>query len=119
MTEFDKGTLDKCKTLLQKLKSELELQLVQGKEATGTVVLDQSKVGRLSRMDAIQQQNMAQSSYRQNENRLRKVNRALAKLDKGDYGYCDECGLPISISRLGVQPDAAYCLDCQHKLETS
>ena len=102
---------------LETLREALQAQYETGKTAADTVVLDQSKVGRLSRMDAMQQQSMAQSSQRQVENRLRRVNKALAKFLSGDYGYCDSCGNDIDVSRLDVQPEAPCCFDCQSRQE--
>ncbi len=102
---------------LVSLQVELTQQYQLGKSAADTVVLDQSKVGRLSRMDAIQQQKMAQSSLQHVKNRLRNIVRAMAKITSGDYGFCDECGNTISSARLKVQPEAALCINCQSKLE--
>jgi len=102
---------------LTDLRQELQQQYTAGEDSTGTVVLDQSKVGRLSRMDALQQQSMAQSSQRHVEQRLRGVNIALAKFDSGDYGYCEQCGEDIDPQRLAVQPDAGCCFACQSQQE--
>jgi len=68
-------------------------------------------------MDALEQQNMAQSTLRNIESRLRLVNRALAKIASGDFAYCDECGAVIEMARLEVQPEAPCCFACQSKQE--
>ncbi len=105
------------KARLISLQTSLLGQYEAGKSAADTVVLDQTKIGRLSRMDAMQQQNMAQSTIRSIEQRLRAVNIALAKVESGDYGYCDECGEDIGFERLKVQPEAPCCFACQSQQE--
>ena len=102
---------------LNSLREELASQYAGGESAADTVTLDQTKVGRLSRMDALQQQNMARSTQRNIAERLRLVHAALAKIDSGDYGWCDECGNEIDAARLEVQPEAPCCFACQSKQE--
>lgn len=45
------------------------------------------------------------------------VKRAIAKLDDGSYGECEECGNPIGFSRLQARPDARLCISCQRRAE--
>jgi DnaK suppressor protein len=45
------------------------------------------------------------------------VDKAMAKLDAGTYGVCDNCGRPIAEKRLEAMPSAIYCIDCQSVLE--
>lgn len=85
--------------------------------ASDTVSLDQSKVGRLSRMDALQQQAMAQANLAHHKDHLKQVHHALAAMKEGDYGYCEGCGQDIPIERLEARPESSYCIDCQNKLE--
>ena len=79
--------------------------------------LDQTKVGRLSRMDAMQQQSMAQSTMRTIEKRLKLIAAALRRLDEGEYGYCEACDEDITPERLNIQPEAPFCISCQSKIE--
>jgi len=102
---------------LEQLRDELTAQHESGKSSAETVVLDQTKVGRLSRMDALQQQNMAQSTMRNITSRLRLVHKALARITSGDYGYCETCGNDIEYRRQEVQPEASCCFACQSKQE--
>ena len=117
MTALSKTRMGKFQQQLIVLQAQLSAQYESGRPASDTVVLDQSKVGRLSRMDALQRQNMAQSTLRNVESRLRRVNRALAKVESGDFGYCDECGEVIELARLEVQPEAPCCFACQSQQE--
>lgn len=117
MTAFDTTQMNILRVKLDGLQQDLAAQYDSGRSAADTVTLDQSKVGRLSRMDAMQQQNMAQSTLRNIANRLKLVNTALAKMDSGDYGFCDECGEVIEAGRLHAQPEASCCFACQSKQE--
>ena len=104
--------------LLQQQKSLMDV-LESGKSAAGTVKLDQTSVGRLSRMDAMQSQAMLQEASRRRQQSLRDISKALARIDSGDYGLCEECGEQIAEKRLQINPTARYCIECSSKLETA
>ena len=76
------------------------------------VELDQQSVGRLSRMDAMQVQAMAQAVEGRRRERLLRIAAAMRRLEEGDFGYCAECGEDIPIKRLEVDPTIACCVDC-------
>ncbi|WP_298962978.1 TraR/DksA C4-type zinc finger protein [uncultured Roseibium sp.] len=97
---------------LQSLKAELEALSEISEEARAPVTLDQQSVGRLSRMDALQGQAMAQASERQRRAQIQSIDAALHRLDVGDYGFCVDCGEDISPKRLAVDPAAAFCIKC-------
>jgi DnaK suppressor protein len=78
-----------------------------------TVTLDQSSVGRLSRMDAMQQQAMAHASLQRLALQRRRVEAALDRVRRGNYGQCCECGGNIGLERLLSDPAAPFCMDCQ------
>jgi len=84
-------------------------------EAASTVELDQTRNGRLTRMDAIQGQAMAQASQARAEDELRRIAAALARIDAGDYGYCRHCDEPIGAGRLNADPSAALCITCAER----
>ncbi len=44
---------------------------------------------------------------------IKKINEMLAKIDAGDYGYCDNCGIEIGLNRLEARPTATLCIDCK------
>ncbi|MEN0060818.1 MAG: TraR/DksA C4-type zinc finger protein [Myxococcota bacterium] len=94
------------------LQAELQRTLAGSQEQGDTVALDQSAVGRLSRMDALQQQAMAQAQERRTTLRLEQLTHALCRLDNGVYGDCVRCGEPIAEARLIARPEAPFCLDC-------
>lgn len=76
------------------------------------VELDQQSVGRLSRMDAMQVQAMAQAVEARRKGRLQRIEGALRRLEAGDYGTCLACGEDIPMKRLAVDPTLAHCVGC-------
>ena len=76
------------------------------------VALDQTTVGRLSRMDAMQRQAMAEATERQRQVQIQRLQAALARLDEGEYGYCVRCGDSIAPRRLEADPAVPLCIGC-------
>ena len=101
------------------LREELEDVADTGAEASAVVELDQTKVGRLSRMDAMQAQAMAQASEQRREQMLRGIDAALQRIDDDEFGYCQKCGESINPKRLEFDPAALLCIDCANKAEQS
>jgi DnaK suppressor protein len=101
---------------LHTLQAELEAQLANASDRTDTVDLDQP-IGRLSRMDALQQQAMAKEQQRRNKLKLSQIKQALAALEEGDYGLCRSCEEPIGHRRLSASPETPFCLACRAELE--
>ena len=103
---------DKAKQLLLGLKAEIEdlSRLAEGGRAT--VELDQQSVGRLSRMDALQRQAMAEASERARALELQKIDAALRRIDEGEYGFFLECGEEIAAKRLEIDAAASHCIRC-------
>lgn len=97
-----------------------ERAVLQGDDADSAanrapVELDQTSVGRLSRMDAIQQQAMALAAGRRRAVGLQRITAALSAMDSGDYGWCQECGEPIAPRRLALDPATLTCVACAEK----
>lgn len=83
-----------------------------GTEAAAVVELDQTRVGRLSRMDALQGQAMSQERERRRLIQLQKIAAALKRIEHDDYGYCTECGEEIAFKRLEFDPAITLCFSC-------
>lgn len=109
----DKAMRDK----LLALRKELEAVAETSDASADVVELDQSKVGRLSRMDAMQAQAMAQASAQRRDVMLKKITAALARIDNDDYGDCFACDEPINQKRLDFDPTATLCIDCANASE--
>ena len=114
MPEF---SISEMRDKLLKLREELEKAAITSDESAQVVELDQARVGRLSRMDAMQAQQMAQASGRRRELMLRKTTAALARIENGDYGFCQSCEEPINPKRLEFDPTATLCIACASKAE--
>lgn len=76
------------------------------------VTLDQQSVGRLSRMDAMQQQAMANATEARRNARLRAIDAALRRVTGEDFGWCDDCGDFIGTARLDLDPTLTRCISC-------
>ena len=94
------------------LREELEGVADAGAEASAVVELDQTKVGRLSRMDAMQSQAMNQAAQLRRRQELERLRSALERIEVEDYGYCEDCGELISEGRLMLDPGAETCVHC-------
>lgn len=104
--------LSKAKKNLLARRSELTKIMAASDGDGDPVELDQSRVGRLSRMDALQGQAMAQETQRRRKNELLRIEAALARVALKDYGYCVTCDEEISGKRLELDPSTPQCIDC-------
>lgn len=103
---------------MQQQREELIGLTQTAEQASGTVELDQTCTGRLSRMDALQGQAMAQERLRRRELELQKINMALQRIDSGVYSYCVRCDEEIAIQRLEFDPSTPFCIDCASQSES-
>lgn len=104
--------MSKFETLLRKRKEDLLSSLEGIKESARPVDLN-DPIGRLSRMDAIQQQQMALNAKKQIEINLELLEQALKRLERDEYGVCLSCEGPIEEKRLLAKPEAPFCTKCQ------
>jgi len=74
-------------------------------------------IGRLSRMDAMQQQQMSRALRAQYQRRLTQIEAALSVVTTGTYGDCRDCGEPVGVARLTARPETPFCIACQEALE--
>jgi len=105
------------KKLLEERLAAIQAGGAEQQQEGTPVELDQAKVGRLSRMDAMQQQAMAQATARRAEVELQRIRTALGRLRSGNYGYCVKCEEEIAEGRLRVDPAALVCIDCARAAE--
>lgn len=102
---------------LLELRDALESEAVAGNQSSQVVELDQARVGRLSRMDAMQAQAMSMASGRRRELMLRRIEAALDRIDNDTYGLCRSCEEPIHRKRLEFDLTATLCIQCATKAE--
>lgn len=109
---FKKSEIELFRNMLLTNREILTTAIEGETESSKTVELDQSTMGRLSRMDALQGQAMTQETKSRHEEGLRNISSALSRIESGDYGYCLKCGELISTARLEVDPAVSLCISC-------
>lgn len=107
MTDFTR-----FKTMLEAERDELITASEETSRNRKPVELDQQSVGRLSRVDAMQRQAMANAQEGRRATRLLIIEAALQRFEGDDYGYCAECDEEIPTKRLEVDPAAPRCVKC-------
>jgi DnaK suppressor protein len=108
-TDIDSAAM---KARLLEMKAGLELLVNEHERDSDPVVLDQTTQGRLSRMDALQGQAMAQEVARRREVEIVRIDAALKRIDDGDYGHCVSCDEEIQPKRLNFDPSVPNCIKC-------
>lgn len=108
MIRYGPDILERLQQRLNALLQEIALT----KASSAIVVLDQSSQGRLSRMDAMQQQEMALSHLGRLQTEQRKIEAAIARFVAGSYGVCCRCGDDIDPERIKADLAAPFCADC-------
>ncbi len=103
--------------LLNEKWDEINKLIETGNNAAQPVELDQSCVGRLSRMDAMQAQAMSVETKRRREIELSRIKTALKRIEDEIYGECLECAEMISVARLEHNPSAPLCIKCAERKE--
>lgn len=116
MDELTPEQLSEFRASLLSLVDELGEQLATSRAGAAPVDLDEP-IGRLSRMEAMQQQQMTKAHKRRIELRLQQASAALGRLERGEYGECLLCGELISEKRLRAKPESPMCLPCQSERE--
>ena len=111
MTDQQKD-IDHLVVMLRDEMDQLKQLSETAKDSRAPVTLDQQSVGRLSRMDAMQQQSMELATEERRQYRLAALAAALRRVKSGDYGYCLKCDDKIAAGRLAVDPAVTLCIDC-------
>jgi len=104
--------LEKARARLKAKQKELEEISSLSAESRNPVALDQQSVGRLSRMDAMQQQAMSKATEQKRQVNLVRVEAALRRVRDDEYGYCQNCGNEIPDGRLAIDPMTETCVGC-------
>ncbi|MFO8235387.1 MAG: TraR/DksA C4-type zinc finger protein [Bacteroidales bacterium] len=111
MTEQEKKELQEK---LLKEKEKVEKRIASLKELTKSIAPDNA-IGRVSRMDAINNKSVNDAALRTAESKLKSIENALQKIDHSDFGKCRRCGQPIPMGRLIVMPESALCIKCAQR----
>ena len=112
MSDAQQRRVEKFRPRLEQMLADLLALRDSRSEDRAAVQLDQQSVGRLSRMDALQAQQMALAVDRQRQVQISRIRRALSQMDQGEFGYCAECGNEIPEGRLEADPSVHLCVGC-------
>lgn len=102
----------KFRALLDARRAELTASIENAADSAAPVELDQQVQGRLSRMDAIQGQAMAQATIERRRVEIAQIDAAFKRMEEDEFGYCVECGDDIAPKRLELNPAIARCVEC-------
>lgn len=111
---MEKSEQERFRPAIDRRLAEIADELAAVKPDTETIAPD-TAVGRLSRMDSIQMQQMAMAQRQRLEDEASRLREARARIDAGEYGRCQLCGHEIAVERLEYQPDAVVCVPCAQK----
>ncbi len=109
---MNESDLQQFRNLITERLQQLDAEDTLGQEGKAVVELDQQAVGRLSRMDALQNQAMAKATDARRQGERARLTAALARIEDGEFGYCDDCGDEIASGRLALDPAAMKCVEC-------
>lgn len=117
MTKQSRLDIPVLRATLLRQREELSRAEKTGDEAAATVELDQTRMGRLSRMDAMQAQAMSVETNRRRELRLKQIDATLLRIEDDDYGICTQCDEAIATGRIEYDPTVKLCIECASKAE--
>ncbi len=112
MTDRKDIDLATLRARLEERRAEILAHSSHSEDYRKPVELDQQAVGRLSRMDALQNQEMHLEQERRRAAELDRIEKTFKRMDKDEYGYCHNCGEPIDKKRLEFDPTTPLCIDC-------
>ncbi|MDU8926439.1 TraR/DksA C4-type zinc finger protein [Alisedimentitalea sp. MJ-SS2] len=109
---MNNAELSRFRQLIETRLAELRNENTLGQDGQKTVELDQQSVGRLSRMDALQNQAMARATQARRDAEDSCLRAALTRMDEDEFGYCEDCGEEIAPGRLAFDPAVTRCISC-------
>ncbi len=112
VTKMNESERTHFETRIRERLAELQQMSASGQQSQAVVELDQQAVGRLSRMDALQNQAMAKAQQANRDMETRRLLAALERLEAGEFGYCEDCGERIPDGRLNLDLAASKCVSC-------
>jgi len=104
----------KFKVLITAKIKQLEINIEELKEMTQPIEPD-CAIGRVSRMDAINNKSINEAALRKREEKLKGLNYAFLNIDKEGFGKCSRCGNEIQKERILLMPESRFCVPCARK----
>lgn len=108
---MDSSTKGELKRKMKKMITSLQNEIIELEELTKPISPENS-LGRITRMDAINNKSVAEASLRNRKRKLSKIRIALAKIDKDGFGICSRCKKNINPQRLILMPESERCVNC-------
>ncbi len=108
---MDVDQLIELEVRARELLTQLETELARDNPEAEAVAPD-AAIGRLSRLDSMQHQEMAKEAQRRKEQRLHLLQEALQRMDDGTFGTCLRCGEEMGFARLNAAPETKFCRIC-------
>ncbi len=108
---MDKLNSADIKALILREITATEQTIEDYKEMTKPVSPDDA-IGRISRMDAINNKSVTESALRQAEDKLRNLQSVLNRVGTKDFGICTRCQNPIPVGRILIRPQSLHCVRC-------
>jgi DnaK suppressor protein len=103
------------RTHFKKMLEALKVELSQDIDRTVHAMQDEATVFADPSDRATQESDIALELRNRDRERklIKKIDETIAKIDKDDYGYCENCGVEIGLKRLEARPTATLCIDCK------
>jgi DnaK suppressor protein len=108
---MDKAKKQEFETLIAG-EIEKTIKAIEDFKQMSQPVAPDNAIGRVSRMDAINNKAVADAGLRQAEEKLNKLKFALGKIDSEEFGLCRRCGNEIPLMRLALMPQSLFCVNC-------
>lgn len=108
---MDKKTIAEIKEKIIAEIEKTEKSIVEYKDITKPIA-PENAIGRVSRMDAINNKSVAEAALRKAEEKLSKLKFVLGKIDEDDFGLCAKCKQQIPLGRILLMPQSRYCVKC-------
>ncbi len=110
----EKNNTPDAKEIRIKIEAEITKTkgVIQEYKEMSQPVGPENAIGRISRMDAINNKSVTEAALRQAENKLKKLEFALSKVGSKDFGICIKCKQPIPLGRILLMPQSTHCVNC-------
>lgn len=112
ISNMNDAEISRFAKLIRTRLEDIEVENSLGEHGQSVVELDQQAIGRLSRMDALQNQAMAVAQQNRRDAEAKGLRSALQRIEDGEFGYCEDCGDAIAAKRLELNPTATRCVSC-------
>jgi DnaK suppressor protein len=105
--------MDKAE-IRQKIREQIQKteQTIEEYREMSKPVAPDAAIGRISRMDAINNKSVTEAALRQAERKLLQLERAFNEVDAPHFGKCKKCGEEIPLGRILIKPESTFCVKC-------